>query len=54
MNEHAAVKRHEQGWLTDISSDIDESIDLMVNAAAGFADFCRLYWQYSRVVGADC
>ena len=33
MNEHAAVKRHEQGWLTDISSDIDESIDLMLNAA---------------------
>ena len=33
MNEHAAVKRHEQGWLTDISSDIDESIDLMVDAA---------------------
>ena len=33
MNEHAAVKRYEQGWLTNISRDIDESIDLMVDAA---------------------
>ena len=33
INEHAAVKRYEQGWLTNISSDIDEAIDLMVSAA---------------------
>ena len=33
MNEHAAVKRFEQGWLTNISRNVDESIDLMVNAA---------------------
>ena len=34
MNEHAAVKRYQQGWLTHISNDVDESIDLMVNAAS--------------------
>ncbi len=33
MNEHAAIKRYEQGWLTNISRDIYESIDLMVDAA---------------------
>ena len=33
MNEHAAIKRYEQGWLTHISREIDESIDLMLNAA---------------------
>ena len=33
INEHAAVKRYEQGWLTNISRDIDEAIDLMVSAA---------------------
>tara|TARA_Y100001954_G_scaffold36757_1_gene35787 strand:- start:3353 stop:4897 length:1545 start_codon:yes stop_codon:yes gene_type:complete len=33
MNEHAAIKRFEQGWLTNISRNVDESIDLMVNAA---------------------
>tara|TARA_B100001989_G_scaffold64348_1_gene43464 strand:+ start:1 stop:1701 length:1701 start_codon:yes stop_codon:yes gene_type:complete len=33
MNEHAAIKRYDQGWLTNISRDIDESIDLMVDAA---------------------
>ena len=33
MNEHAAIKRYEQGWLTNISRNIDESIDLMVDAA---------------------
>ena len=34
MNEHAAVKRHQQGWLTHISNNVDESIDLMVSAAS--------------------
>jgi urocanate hydratase len=34
MNEHAAIKRHQQGWLTHISNDVDESIDLMVSAAS--------------------
>ncbi len=34
MNEHAATKRHQQGWLTHISQDVDESIDLMVAAAS--------------------
>ena len=34
MNEHAAMKRYQQGWLTHISNDVDESIDLMVNAAS--------------------
>lgn len=33
INEHAAIKRHEQGWLTNVSRDIDEAIDLMVSAA---------------------
>lgn len=33
MNEHAAVKRFEQGWLTNISRDVDQSIDLMLDAA---------------------
>lgn len=33
MNEHAAVKRHAQGWLTDLSYNIDNSIDLLVSAA---------------------
>ena len=33
MNEHAAIKRYEQGWLTHISREIDKSIDLMLNAA---------------------
>jgi len=32
MNEHAAIKRHEQGWLTDLSYDVDNSIDLLVSA----------------------
>ena len=34
MNEHAAIKRHQQGWLTHVSNNVDESIDLMVNAAS--------------------
>ena len=33
MNEHAAVKRHEQGWLTDLSYDVDNSIDLLISAS---------------------
>ena len=32
-NEHAARKRHEQGWLTDITDSIDQAIDMMVEAA---------------------
>ena len=32
MNEHAAIKRHEQGWLTDLSYDVDNSIDLLISA----------------------
>ena len=32
-NGHAAKKRHEQGWLTDVTDDLDQAIDLMVNAA---------------------
>tara|TARA_Y100000768_G_scaffold323060_1_gene259463 strand:- start:257 stop:922 length:666 start_codon:yes stop_codon:yes gene_type:complete len=31
MNPHAAVKRHEQGWLSEISYDVDEAIDMMVS-----------------------
>ena len=31
MNPHAAVKRHQQGWLSTISYDVDEAIDLMVS-----------------------
>ena len=34
INEHAATKRYEQGWLTDISSDVNEAIDLMIGAAS--------------------
>ena len=33
-NEHAARKRHSQGWLTDVTDSIDEAIDLMVSAAS--------------------
>ena len=33
INEHAAVKRHEQGWLTDLSYDVDNSIDLLISAS---------------------
>jgi len=32
-NAHAAHKRHEQGWLTDITDDVDGAIDMMVNAS---------------------
>jgi len=34
MNGHAAIKRHQQGWLTHVSNDVDESIDLMVSASS--------------------
>ena len=33
-NAHAAYKRHEQGWLTEVTEDIDEAIDRMVESAA--------------------
>ena len=33
-NAHAAHKRHEQGWLTEVTNDIDEAIDRMVDSAA--------------------
>ena len=33
-NAHAAYKRHEQGWLTEVTVDIDEAIDRMVDSAA--------------------
>ena len=33
MNPHAAIKRHEQGWLSTICYDVDEAIDLMVRNA---------------------
>lgn len=32
-NAHAAYKRHEQGWLTDVTEEVDSAIDLMVEAA---------------------
>ena len=32
-NAHAAHKRHEQGWLTDVTDDVDAAIDMMLNAA---------------------
>ena len=32
-NAHAAHKRHEQGWLTHVSEDVDQAIDWMVGAA---------------------
>tara|TARA_B100001093_G_scaffold138699_1_gene131215 strand:- start:3052 stop:5088 length:2037 start_codon:yes stop_codon:yes gene_type:complete len=32
-NSHAAYKRHEQGWLTSITEDVDDAIDQMVSAA---------------------
>ena len=34
MNEHAARKRHEQGWLSCLSNNVDEAIDLMLEAKA--------------------
>lgn len=33
-NEHAAIKRHKQGWLSEVTDDLDEAIDLMVQAAS--------------------
>ena len=33
VNEHAAVKRHEQGWLSTVTSDVDDAIDQMLAAA---------------------
>jgi len=32
-NEHAANKRFSQGWLTDVTNDVDEALDLMLDAA---------------------
>ena len=32
-NAHAAHKRHNQGWLTTVTDDIDDAIDQMVQAA---------------------
>ena len=32
-NAHAAHKRHQQGWLTDVTESIDEAIDMMVASA---------------------
>ncbi len=32
-NAHAAHKRHGQGWLTDVTEDVDTAIDLMLEAA---------------------
>ena len=32
-NAHAAHKRHEQGWLTEVTDDIDRAIDRMVEVA---------------------
>tara|TARA_X000001036_G_scaffold82232_2_gene74063 strand:+ start:13684 stop:15714 length:2031 start_codon:yes stop_codon:yes gene_type:complete len=38
INPHAAKKRHEQGWLSVLSYDVDEAIDLMLsNAESGTA-----------------
>ncbi len=38
INPHAAKKRFEQGWLSTLSYDVDEAIDLMVsNAESGTA-----------------
>ena len=38
INPHAAKKRYEQGWLSTLSYDVDEAIDLMVsNAQSGTA-----------------
>ena len=34
MNKHAARKRHEQGWLSCLTNDVDEAIDLMLEAKA--------------------
>ena len=32
-NAHAAYKRHEQGWLTTVTEDVDDAIDQMLAAA---------------------
>jgi urocanate hydratase len=32
-NAHAAYKRHQQGWLTEVTDDVDIAIDLMSDAA---------------------
>jgi urocanate hydratase len=32
-NAHAAHKRHQQGWLTEVTDDVDKAIDWMVEAA---------------------
>ena len=47
MNEHAAVKRHQQGWLTHISNNVDESIDLMVSGCLeGRSNFNWSHWKH--------
>ena len=33
-NQHAAYKRHQQGWLSEVTEDIDVAIDRMVECAA--------------------
>ena len=33
-NAHAAYKRHEQGWLTEVTMDVDHAINRMVECAA--------------------
>ena len=40
MNEHAARKRHEQGWLSCLSDNVDEAINLILEAKA--EKICRL------------
>ena len=32
-NAHAAHKRHEQGWLTEVTDNVDQAIDMMMQAA---------------------
>ena len=34
INPHAANKRHEQGWLTEIADSTDDAIDRMLSAKA--------------------
>ena len=45
MNEHA-VKRHQQGWLTHVSNNVDESIDLMVCSISWRSNFSWIHWQH--------
>ena len=51
-NAHAAHKRHNQGWLTTVTDDIDDAIDQMVRGRwRRRSHFNRLDWKHRRIMG---